>query len=185
MGSFNVSSNVQNIPIEVNNGSQAPLYFGVTITNLSIKPSPEWLQNRLKAIGLTPKNNVVDATNYVLHELGQPLHAFDADKIHEKIIVQNLDSGTPFVTLDGVERKLHQEDLVICDANGPLCLAGIFGGLNSGVTENTKTIFLESAYFDPVSIRKSAKRHGLNTDASFRFERGIDPKIGVLSLIHI
>lgn len=182
VGSFNVSSNVQNIPIEVKNGSQAPLYFGVTITNLSIKPSPEWLQNRLKAIGLTPKNNVVDATNYVLHELGQPLHAFDADKIHEKIIVQNLDSGTPFVTLDGVERKLHQEDLVICDANGPLCLAGIFGGLNSGVTENTKTIFLESAYFDPVSIRKSAKRHGLNTDASFRFERGIDPKIGVYAL---
>jgi phenylalanyl-tRNA synthetase beta chain len=142
-----------------------------------VKPSPDWLQNRLKAIGLTPKNNIVDATNYVLHELGQPLHAFDANKINGKIIVKTIESGTKFKTLDDVERILHEEDLMICDEKGPLCIAGVFGGKNSGVTENTSNIFLESAYFNPVSIRKTAKRHSLSTDASFRFERGIDPTI--------
>jgi phenylalanyl-tRNA synthetase beta chain len=131
----------------------------------------------LKAIGLTPKNNVVDVTNYILHDLGQPLHAFDASKINGKIIVKTVDAGTKFVTLDDVERTLHEEDLMICDEKGPLCLAGVFGGKNSGVTETTTSIFLESAYFNPVSVRKSAKRHGLNTDSSFRFERGIDPNI--------
>ena len=131
----------------------------------------------MKAIGINPKNNIVDATNYVLHEIGQPLHAFDASKINGKIIVKTLPSATKFTTLDDIERTLHEEDLMICDEKGPLCLAGVFGGKNSGVTETTNTIFLESAYFNPVSIRKSAKRHGLNTDASFRFERGIDSTI--------
>jgi phenylalanyl-tRNA synthetase beta chain len=136
----------------------------------------------LKAIGITPKNNIVDVTNYVLHDLGQPLHAFDASKINGKIIVKTLPSGTKFTTLDDVERTLHEEDLMICDEKGPLCIAGVFGGKNSGVTENTKNIFLESAYFNPVSIRKTAKRHQLNTDASFRFERGIDPTITAYAL---
>ncbi|MGB1168869.1 MAG: phenylalanine--tRNA ligase subunit beta, partial [Flavobacteriaceae bacterium] len=141
-----------------------------------VKDSPEWIQNRLKSIGITPKNNIVDITNYVLHELGQPLHAFDSKKIEgNKVIVKTLKSGTKFTSLDGVERELHAEDIMICDAaSNPLCIAGVFGGINSGVTEKTTSIFLESAYFDPVSIRKTAKRHALNTDASFRFERGID-----------
>lgn len=160
----------------------APRYSGITISNLKIKPSPNWLQNRLKAIGITPKNNVVDVTNYILHELGQPLHAFDTAKISGKISVKTVDAGTKFKTLDDVERILHQDDLLICDDKGPLCLAGIFGGKNSGVTDETTSIFLESAYFNPVAIRKAAKRHGLNTDASFRFERGIDPSITVYAL---
>ena len=156
----------------------APRYCGVTITGLTIDTSPLWLQNRLKAIGIKPKNNIVDITNYVLHELGQPLHAFDADKIKDgKIIVKTLDQGTKFTTLDGEERELSSEDLMICDTEKPLCIAGVLGGENSGVSETTKSIFLESAYFNPVSIRKTAKRHGINTDASFRFERGIDPNI--------
>jgi phenylalanyl-tRNA synthetase beta chain len=155
-----------------------PRYCGVTISGITVKPSPSWLQNKLKAIGLTPKNNVVDVTNYVLHELGQPLHAFDAAHIEgNKINVSTVASGTKFVTLDDVERTLHEEDVMICDANGPLCIAGVFGGKTSGVSETTNAIFLESAYFNPVSVRKTAKRHGLNTDASFRFERGIDPNI--------
>ncbi|GAL72450.1 phenylalanyl-tRNA synthetase beta chain [Jejuia pallidilutea] len=132
----------------------------------------------MQAIGLSPINNVVDATNYVLHELGQPLHAFDASKIEgDKIEVKTLKKGTKFITLDGIERELHEEDLMICDAEKPMCIAGVFGGIDSGVTEKTRSIFLESAYFNPVSVRKTAKRHGLNTDASFRFERGIDPNI--------
>jgi len=141
-----------------------------------VKDSPEWIQNRLKSIGITPKNNIVDITNYVLHELGQPLHAFDASKIKgNKVIVKTLAQGTKFTTLDEVERELHSEDIMICDAeSNPLCIAGVFGGINSGVSEKTTSIFLESAYFNPVSIRKTAKRHALNTDASFRFERGID-----------
>jgi len=147
----------------------------VTLSSLLVQDSPYWLQNRLKAIGLSPINNVVDATNYVLHELGQPLHAFDAVKIKGgKINVKTLSKGTKFTTLDGVERELHEEDLMICDSEKPMCIAGVFGGQYSGVTKETTSIFLESAYFDPVSIRKSAKRHSLNTDASFRFERGID-----------
>jgi phenylalanyl-tRNA synthetase beta chain len=156
--------------------------MGVNITNLSVKPSPTWLQNRLKALGIGSKNNVVDITNFVLHHMGQPLHAFDLDKIKDGIVVKTVSQDTPFVTLDGLERKLHAEDLMICDHQKPLCIAGVFGGQDSGVSETTTSIFLESAYFDPVSIRKSAKRHGLNTDASFRFERGIDPEITVQAL---
>ncbi|APQ19127.1 phenylalanine--tRNA ligase subunit beta [Maribacter hydrothermalis] len=172
---FNINDRSLKIDVDVKKTALAPRYCGVTISNLIIQPSPTWLQNRLRAIGLTPKNNVVDATNYVLHELGQPLHAFDAAKIKgNKIIVQTLAKGTKFVTLDGIERVLHEDDLMICDTEKPLCIAGVFGGIGSGVTQETTSIFLESAYFNPVSIRKSAKRHALNTDASFRFERGID-----------
>ena len=173
--SFAVDNRNLQIPVDVKNTELAPRYCGTTITNLTIKPSPNWLQNRLKAIGINPKNNVVDITNYVLHELGQPLHAFDADKIKgNKIVVQTLKEGTKFTTLDDVERSLDAEDLMICDAEKPLCIAGVFGGKDSGVTDHTTSVFLESAYFNPVSVRKTAKRHGLNTDASFRFERGID-----------
>ncbi len=172
---FNVDNRSLRIEVEVEESALAPRYCGVTLTDLIVQPSPDWLKNRLAAIGITPKNNLVDATNYVLHELGQPLHAFDADRIHGgKIIVKKAKAGTKFMTLDGEERELHEDDLMICDAEKPMCIAGVFGGINTGVTENTKSIFLESAYFNPVSIRKTAKRHGLNTDASFRFERGID-----------
>ncbi len=178
VSSFHVEDRSRKITIKVENNKLAPRYCGLTMSDIEVKPSPIWLQNRLKSIGLKPQNNIVDATNYVLHELGQPLHAFDADKIKgNKIIVKTLPAGTKFVTLDGVERTLHEEDLMICDADKPLCMAGVFGGLNSGVTASTTSIFLESAYFDSVSVRKTAKRHGLNTDASFRFERGIDPTI--------
>ncbi|GGW42778.1 phenylalanine--tRNA ligase subunit beta [Arenibacter certesii] len=172
---FNVVNRSLKIDVEVEKSLLAPRYCGITISNLVVKPSPEWLKNRLKAIGLTPKNNIVDATNYVLHELGQPLHAFDTAKIKgNKIIVKTLPKDTKFTTLDGIERTLSEEDLMICDIEKPLCLAGIFGGENSGVSSTTSSIFLESAFFNPVSVRKSAKRHGLSTDASFRFERGID-----------
>ena len=178
LSSFHVDSRTLKIDIEVENYELAPRYCGLTITGLKVDDSPAWLQNRLKAIGLSPKNNIVDITNYVLHELGQPLHAFDAAKIiGNKIIVKTLPEGTKFTTLDDVERILSAEDLMICDAEKPMCIAGVFGGINSGVTEGTTSIFLESAYFNPVSIRKTAKRHALNTDASFRFERGIDPNL--------
>ena len=173
--SFHVNNRTLKIDVEVENNELAPRYDGVTITGVKVAESPDWIKNRLKAIGLTPKNNIVDITNYVLHELGQPLHAFDAAKISgNKILVKTVADGTKFTTLDEVERTLHSEDLMICDAEKPLCIAGVFGGLSSGVTENTTQIFLESAYFNPVSVRKTAKRHGLSTDASFRFERGID-----------
>ncbi|AKA36530.1 phenylalanine--tRNA ligase subunit beta [Flagellimonas lutaonensis] len=172
---FAVDNRSLKIDVEVVDSQLAPRYCGVTISNILVQESPNWLKNRLKSIGITPKNNVVDITNYVLHELGQPLHAFDAAKIKgNKIEVKTLPSGTKFVTLDEVERELHPEDLMICDAEKPMCIAGVFGGIHSGVTNDTTAIFLESAYFDPVSIRKTAKRHGLSTDASFRFERGID-----------
>lgn len=172
---FNIDNRSLKIDVDVINNDLAPRYCGVTISDVLVQPSPDWLKNRLNAIGITPKNNLVDATNYVLHDLGQPLHAFDASKIKGgKIIVQTLPQGTKFTTLDGIERELHEEDLMICDSEKPMCIAGVFGGLQSGVTEHTTSIFLESAYFNPVSVRKSAKRHGLNTDASFRFERGID-----------
>jgi len=174
---FKIDKRVLKIDVDVKNATLAPRYCGVTISGITIKPSPNWLQNRLKSIGLTPKNNIVDVTNYVLHELGQPLHAFDAAKINGKITVKTAESGTKFVTLDDIERILHEEDLMICDDKGPMCIAGVFGGKNSGVSENTSSIFLESAYFNPVSIRKTAKRHALSTDASFRFERGVDPTI--------
>ena len=177
VSNFRVDKRILKIDVNVEKPLLAPRYCGVTISGISIKPSPAWLQNRLKAIGINPKNNIVDVTNYVLHELGQPIHAFDASKIHGKIIVKTLPSGTKFTTLDDMERTLHEEDLMICDEKGPLCIAGVFGGKNSGVNDRTTSIFLESAYFNPVSIRKSAKRHQLNTDASFRFERGIDPTI--------
>ena len=177
VSNFRVDKRTLKIDIDLKEPKLAPRYCGVTISGIEVKPSPAWLQNRLKAIGLNPKNNIVDVTNYVLHELGQPLHAFDAAKINGKIVVQTLPSGTKFTTLDDIERTLHEEDLMICDEKGPLCIAGVFGGKKSGVSESTNAIFLESAYFNPVSIRKTAKRHQLNTDASFRFERGIDPNI--------
>lgn len=171
------------IEIEIKSPELAPRYAGLYLENIEIKPSPEWLQERLRTIGLNPINNVVDITNYVLHDLGQPLHAFDAEKISgKKIIVQQLPAGTEFTTLDGVNRKLNGSELMICDANGGMCMAGIYGGINSGVTETTKSIFLESAYFDPVSVRKSSKSHGLNTDSSFRFERGVDPNLTLTAL---
>ena len=173
---FHVEQRRLRIDVEVENKDLAPRYCGISIVDVEVKDSPEWIQNRLKSIGITPKNNIVDITNYVLHELGQPLHAFDASKIKgNKVIVKTLAQGTKFTTLDEVERELHSEDIMICDAeSNPLCIAGVFGGINSGVSEKTTSIFLESAYFNPISIRKSAKRHALNTDASFRFERGID-----------
>ena len=154
----------------------APRYAGVNISGVTVAPSPEWLQNYLRVIGINPKNNVVDVTNFVLHELCQPLHSFDADKIEgNKIVVRTCAEGTKFTTLDGTERTLSDSDLMICDASKPMCIAGVFGGADSGVTDSTRNVFLESAYFNPVRVRKSAKRHGLNTDSSFRFERGIDP----------
>jgi phenylalanyl-tRNA synthetase beta chain len=177
VSNFKVDKRTLKIDIDVKESKLVPRYCGVTISGITVKPSPAWLQNRLKAIGLNPKNNIVDVTNYVLHELGQPLHAFDAAKISGKVIVKTVPSGTKFTTLDDVERSLHEEDIMICDEKEPLCIAGVFGGKESGVSESTNSIFLESAYFNPVSIRKTAKRHQLNTDASFRFERGIDPSI--------
>ncbi|MBT8236375.1 MAG: phenylalanine--tRNA ligase subunit beta, partial [Bacteroidia bacterium] len=180
---FNVDNRSRKIDVIVEDSALAPRYCGVTISDMIVQPSPDWLKNRLRAIGLKPINNVVDATNYVLHELGQPLHAFDADRIFgNEVIVKRVKAGTKFITLDGIERELHAEDLMICDKEKPMCIGGIFGGINTGVTEDTKAIFLESAYFDPVSIRKSAKRHGLSTDASFRFERGIDINITLYAL---
>ena len=166
-----------NFSIEIENNELCPKYIGAIIKNINISKSPEWLKNRLKAIGLTPINNVVDITNYILHAYGQPLHAFDVDKITgNKIIVGNVSPGTKFTALDNIERTLNGEEIIIKDGEGnPLCIAGVLGGAESGVSETTKTIFLESAYFDPVTVRKGAKFHGLNTDASFRFERGVDP----------
>ena len=178
VSAFNVENRTLKIDVDVQNKDLAPRYCGVTLSGLKVKESPAWLQHRLKAIGLSPINNIVDATNYVLHDLGQPLHAFDAVKVTgNKIEVKTVKAGTKFITLDGVERELHEDDLMICDAEKPICIAGVFGGIDSGVTESTTSIFLESAYFNPVSVRKTAKRHALNTDASFRFERGIDPNI--------
>jgi phenylalanyl-tRNA synthetase beta chain len=170
------------VNIEVLNTDACPRYVGLYIEGIEVKPSPQWLQNRLKAIGLRPINSVVDVTNFVLHEMGQPLHAFDADRIKgKKVVVRTAKQAEQFTTLDEVERKLHTDDLMICDEADGMCIAGVFGGISSGVTEATTNVFLESAYFNPVSIRKSAKRYGLNTDASFRFERGIDPETVVLA----
>lgn len=180
---FKVDNKNLVIPVVVESTEACPRYSGLTISNIKVGTSPEWLQKKLRAIGLNPINNVVDITNFVLHEVGQPLHAFDANKIEgKKVIVKTLAKDSPFVTLDSVERKLHEHDLMICDAAKGMCIAGVFGGINSGVTEETTSIFLESAHFNPVSIRKTAKRHGLNTDASFRFERGTDPNITVWAL---
>lgn len=175
---FTVSNDSRHIPIEVLNSESCPHYMGITVSGVTIAPSPQWLQDSLRAIGINPHNNVVDITNYILHEIGQPLHAFDVDKIKGgKVVVRNCVEGTKFKTLDEVERTLSGEDLMICSAVEPMCLAGVFGGMESGISSTTTSIFIESAYFNPVSIRKSAKRHGLNTDASFRYERGTDPNI--------
>ena len=175
----------QNLPVSVviESPEACPRYSGVTISDVTVAPSPEWLQNRLKAVGLNPINNIVDITNYVLHETGQPLHAFDADAIKDgRVIVRTASPGTKFVTLDGVERDLSDKDLMICDADQAMCIGGVFGGLHSGVKESTTRIFLESACFNPVYIRKTARRFGLNTDASFRFERGVDPNETIFAL---
>ncbi len=169
--------------VKVVDTAACPRYCGVTITNLTVGESPEWLKQRLLSIGLTPINNVVDVTNFVCHDLGQPLHAFDADQITgHQVIVKTLPAGTPFVTLDGVERKLSATDLMICDAEKPMCIAGVFGGKTSGVSASTNKIFLESAYFSAGSVRKTAQHHGQKTDASFRFERGTDPNMPVYAL---
>jgi phenylalanyl-tRNA synthetase beta chain len=178
VSSYHVDARSLKIDVDVLDKEKCPRYCGVTISGVKVETSPSWLQHRLKSIGLSPINNIVDVTNYVLHELGQPLHAFDAHKVSEnKIEVKTCKAGTKFTTLDDVVRELHEDDLMICDGEKPMCIAGVFGGIDSGVSESTTNIFLESAYFDPVSVRKTAKRHGLNTDASFRFERGIDPNI--------
>ena len=153
-----------------------PRYSGISIKGVTVKESPEWLKNALTTIGLRPINNVVDVTNFVLHEMGQALHAFDADKIKgQEIHVRYAKAGEKFTTLDGVERTMDEHDLMIANTDEAMCIAGVFGGLNSGVTEQTKNVFLESAYFDPVTIRKTSRRHQLQTDASFRYERGCDP----------
>lgn len=180
---FKVQSNALPIKVTVENADACPRYSGVSIKGVTVGESPDWLKESLTAIGLRPINNVVDATNFVLHEMGQALHAFDADKIQgQHIIVKNVADGTPFVTLDGNEHKLSAADLMICNENEPMCIAGVFGGLDSGVTNETKNVFLESAYFDPVSIRKTARRHQLSTDASFRYERGCDPNNVIYNL---
>jgi phenylalanyl-tRNA synthetase beta chain len=171
------------ISVEVQNPVDCPRYAGVVMTDLKVGPSPQWLQNFLRSLDLEPINNIVDITNFILHDLGQPLHAFDADKISEgKIIVGKLPKGTPFVTLDEKERKLSGEELMISDPQGGLCIAGVFGGNHSGVSDQTTSIFLESAYFSPDVIRKGSQFHGLKTDASFRFERGTDPNMPVYAL---
>ncbi|MBA4411064.1 MAG: phenylalanine--tRNA ligase subunit beta [Bacteroidota bacterium] len=180
---FKVDNHSLEIPVEVQNLAACPRYSGVTISNLVVKESPEWLKNKLKLIGVRPINNIVDATNFVLFETGQPLHAFDAAEIEgDKIVVRTLDAGAKFVTLDGTEREMHPDDLMICNASSGMCIAGVFGGLHSGVKETTTSIFLESACFDSVYIRKTARRHTLNTDASFRFERGTDPNGTIYAL---
>lgn len=170
----------------VEDAELCPRYIGAVIENVQVKDSPAWLQNRLRAIGLSPINNIVDITNYILHGLGQPLHAFDADKIEGRTVrVGTVAAGTSFTTLDSAERKLNGGEIMIKDGqNSPLCIAGVFGGMESGVSDTTKTIFLESAYFNPVAVRKGAKSHGLNTDASFRFERGVDPEMTRIAILH-
>lgn len=180
---FKVDNHDMNIDIVVENTEACPRYAGVAIKNVTVKESPEWLQNKLRLIGVRPINNIVDITNYILHAYGQPMHCFDADKIKGgKIVVKTCPEGTKFITLDEVERKLSDRDLMICNAEEPMCIAGVFGGLDSGTTETTKDVFLESAYFHPTWVRKTARRHGLSTDSSFRFERGIDPNGTIYAL---
>ena len=180
---FAVENHDLDIKVTVENSEACPRYAGVTVKDVTVKESPEWLQNKLRLIGVRPINNVVDVTNYIVHAFGQPLHCFDADKIKGgQVIVKTLSEGTPFVTLDGVERKLNERDLMICNKEEAMCIAGVFGGLDSGSTEATTNVFIESAYFHPTWVRKTARRHGLNTDASFRFERGIDPNITIYCL---
>ena len=183
VSSFAADNNDLDIDIVVENAEACPRYCAVTVKGCEVKESPEWLQTKLRTIGVRPINNVVDVTNYVMFAYGQPLHCFDADMIEgKKVVVKTMPEGTPFVTLDGEEHKLSDRDLAICNANAPMCIAGVFGGKGSGTYETTKDVLLESAYFNPTWIRKSARRHGLNTDASFRFERGIDPDLQVYAL---
>lgn len=183
VSAFAVDNHDHEVKITIENQEAAPRYAGVTVTGCKIASSPEWLQNELRAIGINPKNNLVDITNYVLFELGQPLHAFDLAKIEgNEIVVRTCAEGTSFKTLDGVERKLSEKDLMICNSKEPMCIAGVLGGEKSGISDETVDVFIESAYFHPVWVRKTAKRHGLNTDASFRFERGIDPRMQVVAL---
>lgn len=182
-GNFIIDNNEREIEVVVENTDACPRYSGITVSGVEVKESPPWLQNRLKSIGQKPINNIVDITNFVLHEYGQPLHAFDADEISGgKVIVKTLPGGTRFVTLDEKERELHADDLMICNAVEGMCIAGVFGGTKSGVTQKTKNIFLESAHFSPKFIRKTSKRHDLHTEASFRFERGSDPNITLEAL---
>lgn len=183
LSAFKTDNESLTLNVEVQDTIACPRYSSVTLSGVTVKASPDWLQDKLKVIGIRPINNIVDITNYVLHDLGQPLHAFDADEITgEKVIVKKCAEGTPFITLDGVERKLSADDLMICDAEKPMTIAGVYGGKNSGVSEKTTNIFLESAYFNAVSVRKTAKRHTLKTDASFRYERGTDPEMTVIAL---
>lgn len=183
VSAFKVANTSRTIEVVVENEQASPRYSGLTISGVEVKESPKWLKERLAVIGIRSINNIVDVTNYVLHELGQPLHAFDADEIKgNKVLVKNYPEGTAFKTLDDVDRKLSEHDLMIGNADAPMCIAGVFGGVTSGVKASTKNIFLESAYFNSVSVRKTAKRHGLKTDASFRFERGTDPNITVYAL---
>ena len=182
--SFKVNNHDLTLDVRVEAPDACPLYTGLTLSGLTVGESPDWLKQRLLSIGLKPINNIVDVTNFVCHDIGQPLHAFDADKIMGgQVVVKTLPEGTPFVTLDGVERKLTATDLMICDAEKPMCIAGVFGGQHSGVTAQTTRIFLESAYFSPMSVRKTAQHHGLKTDASFRFERGTDPQMPIPALM--
>jgi phenylalanyl-tRNA synthetase beta chain len=183
LSGFKVQNQDLNIPVIVEDMDACPRYSSLSISGISIKESPEWLKDKLNAIGVRPINNVVDVTNFVLHELGQPLHAFDADAISgNKVLVKKLTEGKVFRTLDDVDRKLSADDLMICNADEPMCIAGVFGGISSGVKQSTTKIFLESAWFNPVSVRKTSKRHGLKTDASFRFERGTDPDMTVTAI---
>jgi phenylalanyl-tRNA synthetase beta chain len=180
---FKIDNTSNVIDVIVEDSTLCPRYSGITLSGIEVKDSPDWLKNRLLSVGLTPINNIVDVTNFVLHETGQPLHAFDADKItSKKVVVKTLADKTKFTTLDDKERELSSEDLMICNDGEGMCIAGVFGGSKSGVSKSTKSIFLESAYFNPVAIRKTAKRHGLNTDASFRYERGCDPNITIYAL---
>ena len=180
---FKPDNNNNPYVVIIENTIDCPRYSGITISGVTIGESPDWLKNKLKAVGLNPINNVVDVTNFVQHEAGQPLHAFDADKIEgKKVIIRNLPEKSKFTTLDDVERNLSSRDLMICNSKEGMCIAGVFGGIKSGITASTKNIFLESAYFNPVAIRKTSKRHGLKTDASFRFERGADPNITIWAL---
>ncbi|MGD0341496.1 MAG: phenylalanine--tRNA ligase subunit beta [Bacteroidales bacterium] len=183
LADFRPDNNSNPYQVVIENPADCPRYTGITVSNITIGESPDWLKNKLKAVGLNPINNVVDITNFVQYEVGQPLHSFDADMISgKKVIIKNLPDKSKFITLDSVERSLSSRDLMICDTKGGMCIAGVFGGIKSGVGSSTRNIFLESAYFNPVSIRKTSRRHGLQTDASFRFERGADPEITTWAL---
>ena len=176
VSNFTIDKRTKNIRVNVDNDELSPRYCGIVMENIKVQASPKWLQNKITSIGLTPINNIVDITNFVMHDIGQPLHAFDYEKIEGQTInVKRNNTDIKFKTLDDIERTITSDDLMICDSKKPMCIAGIFGGIDSGISENTNTIFIESAYFDPVSVRKSAKHHNLSTDSSYRFERGIDP----------